>query len=99
MILKAGENWLVYIILADDDSFYTGITNDIHRRWLQHTEQKGGAKYFRGRKPKEIIYLEDGHTRSSAGKKEVIIKKLTRRGKEHLVRSIENKISRLKFEI
>ena len=93
MAVKIEDNWLVYIILADDGSFYTGITNNIHRRWLQHKEQKGGAKYFRARKPKEIIYLEAGFTRSSASKRESAIKNLSRSGKEVLIASGENQIS------
>lgn len=63
------SNWQVYIILCSDNSLYTGITTDIERRFRQHREGKG-ARYFRGRKPLEVIYLENGHTRSTAAKRE-----------------------------
>ncbi len=92
----AKADWLVYIILADDDSFYTGITTDMTRRWHQHTGKKGGARYFRGRQPMEIIYLEDGHTRSSASKREAAIKNLVRPEKEALILSGTNKVELLK---
>jgi putative endonuclease len=82
----AGETagWLVYMIRCCDGSYYTGITTDIERRVRQHAEGRG-AKYFRGRQPRELVYLEGGHDRSSASKREVAIKRLTRREKERLL--------------
>jgi putative endonuclease len=68
-------NWSVYIILCVDGSLYTGISTDVSRRFAQHAEQKG-AKYFRGRAPKQVLYIENGHDRSSASKREHAIKKL-----------------------
>ena len=79
-------NWHVYIILCSDDSLYTGITTDIDRRFTQHASGRG-ARYFRGRQPKRLVYLESGHTRSSAGKREAEIKGLTRAGKSMLASS------------
>ena len=70
-------NWQLYIILCSDDSLYTGITTDIERRLRQHATGRG-AKYFRGRQPMELVYLENGHTRSSAGKREAEIKRMKR---------------------
>ena len=86
-------NWQVYIILCSDDTLYTGITTDIERRVQQHAQGRG-AKYFRGRRPKEILYLEGGHDRSSAGKREIFIKKLRRLEKERLVSSETNAMLR-----
>jgi putative endonuclease len=77
-------NWQVYIILCSDDSLYTGITTDMERRFLQH-EQGRGAKYFRGRKPLRVIYREDGHSRSSATRREAGIKAMSRPDKLGLV--------------
>ena len=65
-----GTNWHVYIILCSDDTLYTGITTDVERRLQQHGGGRG-AKYFRGRRPIRLLYLESGHTRSSAGKREI----------------------------
>ena len=82
-------NWQVYIILCSDATLYTGITNDVERRWRQHSDGQG-AKYFRGRTPLELVYLESGHSRSSALRQEARIKKLTRADKERLIRSSVN---------
>lgn len=87
-------NWTVYIILCTDDSFYTGITNDVARRFNQHGKRRG-AKYFRGRQPRELVYVETGHDRSSASKREIAIKKLSRLDKLRLLASELNRISDL----
>jgi putative endonuclease len=85
-------DWQVYIILCSDNSLYTGITIDVARRLGQHGGQ-GGAKYFRGRQPEQLVYLENGHTRSSASKREAAIKKLGRTGKFRLIASEQNQLA------
>jgi putative endonuclease len=82
-------NWQVYIILCTDNSLYTGITKDVERRLLQHADCRG-AKYFRGRKPQQLVYLENNHTRSSASRREAAIKQLKRPEKEALIASVMN---------
>jgi putative endonuclease len=69
---KAPHHWKLYIIEASDSSLYTGITTDI-------------AKYFNGRRPLGVVYHEDGHSRSSASRREAEIKKLSRREKRALI--------------
>ncbi len=81
--------WQVYIILCSDNSLYTGITTDLERRFRQHAHLSG-AKYFRGREPTRVIYLERGHTRSTATRRELEIKKLSRAGKYRLISSEMN---------
>ncbi|MDH3608209.1 MAG: GIY-YIG nuclease family protein [Gammaproteobacteria bacterium] len=77
-------NWSVYIIEADDRSYYTGITTDINKRFQKHLSGNG-AKYFNGRSPIKIVYTENEHTRSSASKREAEIKKLSRNEKKLLI--------------
>ena len=56
------------------------------RRWRQHLgEIKGGAKFFRGRKPRVLRLQESGYDRSSASKREIEIKKLSRQQKLLLI--------------
>jgi len=78
-------NWSVYIIEANDNSYYTGIATDVERRFEEHSGTASGARYFNGRTPLRVIYREDGHTRSSASKREAEIKNLSRLQKELLV--------------
>ena len=78
-------NWSLYIIEASDASLYTGITTDVERRFAEHAERRRGARYFSGREPVKIVYLEDGHSRSSASRREAEIKKLSRHAKLRLI--------------
>ena len=79
--------WCVYMLLCDDNTIYTGITNDLNKRFENHISGKG-AKYLRGRKPLEIVYKENFQNRSMATKREMEIKKLNRRKKEALIKLI-----------
>ena len=79
------KNWLVYIIRASDDSFYTGVTTDVERRFAEHAGGKRGARFFNGRQPLEVIYTETGHSRSSACQREAVIKRMSRAQKNRLV--------------
>lgn len=82
----------MYIILCSDNSLYTGISNDVERRFQEHASQRG-ARYFRGREPQQLVYLESGHDRSSASRREAAIKKLRRQDKECLIQSEYNEIT------
>lgn len=84
-------NWQVYMILCSDDSLYTGITTDVARRLQQHAARRG-ARYFRGRRPREIVYLESGHNRSTASRREALIKQLSRAAKQELIGSALNEL-------
>lgn len=76
--------WSLYIIRCADDTLYAGITTDVARRLRQHA-CGAGAKYLRGRAPLQLVYVEGGHTRSSAARREAQVKKLSRAGKLALV--------------
>jgi putative endonuclease len=76
-------NWQVYIILCSDNSLYTGITTNIDRRFRQH-DTGTGARYFRGRQPLKVVYLEEGYNRSTASIREAQIKAMNRKDKNRL---------------
>ena len=81
--------WFVYMIEATDCSLYTGITTDVERRFSQHQRGRAGAKYFRGRSPERVVYIEGGHNRSTASIREAQIKKLSRERKLALVAGVK----------
>ncbi len=71
-----------------DNSLYCGVTTDIERRLRQHNgELKGGARYTQTRRPVRVVYQEDGYDRSSAAKREYVIKQLSSAAKKALFRS------------
>ncbi|MRI31842.1 endonuclease [Endozoicomonas sp. OPT23] len=91
---KKQEIWLVYIIKACDNTLYTGITTNLRRRWRQHSgEIKGGARFFNGRKPSSLVFVETFSDRSSASVREAEIKKLSRQQKDILLLSRRNQVS------
>ena len=77
------------MIRTSDAQLYTGITTDIQRRWQEHLSGKGGARYFRARKPQAVCFLEEHPDRSSASKREAAIKKLSKIEKEFLVSTLK----------
>jgi putative endonuclease len=72
--------YYLYILLCNDNSLYTGITNNIKSRLEMHREGKG-SKYVRSRLPFKHIYTEELESKSEALKKEIEIKKMSREEK------------------
>lgn len=81
-ILK--QNWVVYIIETLSGKLYTGITNDLERRFNAH-KNGVGARFFKFSDPKKILFQEAHPNRSEASKREAAIKKLTRKEKLILI--------------
>lgn len=68
----------VYILKCNDDSLYTGWTNDLKKRIKAHSNGKG-AKYTKARLPVELVYFEEFDDKISAMKREYAIKQLKRK--------------------
>ena len=80
--------WFIYIIQCADSTYYTGITTNVVRRINEHnTKNSIGSKYTRIRRPVTLRYLEQSDTRSSASKREYVIKHLSRQAKIQLMQS------------
>lgn len=70
-----------YIVKCADGTFYTGWTNCLQKRIKVHNRNKGGAKYTRAKQPVELVYYEGYLTKEEAMKREIEIKKFTRKQK------------------
>lgn len=80
-------DWTVYILRCSDNSLYTGITRDLKRRLNEHNHNNRlAAAYTRARRPVTLVYQEAHIDRSTASKREAIIKKMTKAEKEILVK-------------
>lgn len=86
MAKTSEDKWFVYILRCDDDTLYTGITNDLIRRCEQHNAGTV-SRYTRSRLPAVLVYQESQASRSSALKRELAIEALTRQKKELLIRA------------
>lgn len=74
--LFSSTPWFLYIIEADDHSLYTGITTDVARRFEEHRSSRRKARYFNGRTPIAVRYVEECADRASASKREYQVKAL-----------------------
>ncbi len=78
--------YFVYILECKDKTLYTWITNDIEKRLDQHNGLlPWWAKYTSWRKPVKLLYKESYETKSQALKREIKIKKYTRKEKLELI--------------
>ena len=76
--------WSLYILRCGDESLYTGIAVDVQKRFHMHCTGKG-AKYTRGRGPLTLLYQEACGDHSTALKRELQVKALSRQKKENLI--------------
>ena len=74
----------IYIARCNDDTLYTGYTDELKKREKAHNDGKG-ARYTRGRGPVKIIYFEEFETKSAAMQREYQIKHLKKKEKERLI--------------
>ncbi|SHK02784.1 GIY-YIG nuclease family protein [Hespellia stercorisuis] len=75
-----------YILKCGDGSLYTGWTNNLEKRIIDHNMGKG-AKYTRARLPVVLAYYEEFETKAEAMRREYAIKHLNREEKLKLLES------------
>ena len=84
---KPSNVWSVYLIRCSDHSLYTGISNNVAKRFLAHTSRhSSSAKYLRSRHPLELAYSMKIGSRSLASRVEARVKRLSKSEKEALIR-------------
>ena len=85
--MSNGSIWFVYIIESQvTGKLYTGITNDLEKRLTAHNNGTG-AKFTRAGRPWKLVYREPVGDKSSALKRELKIKSLTRAQKFTLIQA------------
>lgn len=78
--------YVVYILQCIDGSLYTGITNDLPKRWAAHLAGKA-SRYTRSHPVQKIVYTKRCRTKNSALRRELQIKSLKRPEKLQLITS------------
>ena len=73
-------SWFCYLLRCTDGTLYCGITNDLKKRVAAHNAGTA-AKYTRTRVPVELVFAEPCPDRSTASKREMEIKQMTRNQK------------------
>ena len=77
--------WYLYIIECEDSSLYTGVTENLERRFREHQARKG-SEYTKLNPPTKIIYSEFFPTEMLAKTRENQIKGWSRAKKWALVK-------------
>ncbi|HVP27416.1 MAG TPA: GIY-YIG nuclease family protein [Candidatus Bathyarchaeia archaeon] len=86
--------YCVYVILCDNNSFYTGYTKNLDRRIRLHKNGRG-ARYTRIHKPKKLVYVEKFDSRREAMQREKKVKRLNHQQKLELIKT-KSKLTRQK---
>ncbi len=82
------KQYYVYIMTNQDNTvLYTGVTNDLHRRVLEHRAGKGGT-FSKKYKLYDLVYYEAGNDINVALLREKQIKAGSRNKKVELINSI-----------
>jgi len=81
---SSDKKWFVYILECKGKLLYTGMTNDLKRRFKEHKSGNGG-KFTRTFKAKKILYFERFDTRKEAMSREARIKRLPKLKKLALI--------------
>jgi len=79
----------IYILLLSNGQIYTGITNDIARRYCEH--KVGKVKSTRNKRPLRIIHYEVYLLKSEAWRREKYLKKSI--GKRDIRRQIRDALN------
>ena len=53
------KTYYVYILKCSDGILYTGLTNDIGRRYEEHQEGKSKSSFTFNRRPVELIFYQE----------------------------------------
>ena len=81
--MPGSRGHFVYIVRCVDGTLYTGYARDPQARQIVHNSGRG-AKYTSGRRPVTLIYVERFRSKRRALRREIEIKKWTRKRKELL---------------
>lgn len=79
------KTYYVYLVKCTDNSFYTGVTNDIERRVLEHNNSKDKSAYTFKKRPVTLVWFEYYNDINQAIEKEKQIKGWNRMKKQALI--------------
>ena len=83
---EKSETFWVYILECSNNTYYTGYTNNLQKRYKSHQDGTGKCKYTRSFKPIRIAQSWEIHEgKAHAMKIERFIKSLSRAEKEKII--------------
>ncbi|WP_309608506.1 GIY-YIG nuclease family protein [Flavobacterium sp.] len=79
------KTYFVYILKCNDESYYTGFTNDLERRLEEHNQSLNKKAYTHDKRPLTLVWFETFNDVNNAISIEKQIKGWSRRKKEALI--------------
>ena|ERR1700733_10813680 len=79
------KQYFVYILLCSDNSYYTGVTNDIDRRLYEHVSGLDPKSYTFKKRPVKLVFQESFNDINQAIAFEKQIKGWKRSKKEAII--------------
>ena len=95
------HQYYIYVLKCADNTYYTGVTNNLIRRFGEHTEGISSKAYTFKRRPLQLVFWEEFSNIEFAIEKEKQIKKWSKKKKEALIQDEYEKLpdlSKKKFE-
>ncbi len=92
-LLERPPTYFVYLLKCADDTYYTGMTGDLKNRLRRHMQGADKRAYTYSRRPVRLVWSEAQPSKELAKAREKAIKRLSRRGKDKLVHSMDNDTS------
>lgn len=77
--------YYVYILKCNNNTYYTGVTNNIARRFIEHQEGIDKKSYTYKHRPVKLVFYEEFSSIDFAIEKEKQIKKWSKKKKEVLI--------------
>lgn len=87
--------FFIYILKCNDDSYYTGHTDDLEKRLIQHQRAFYPYCYTATRLPIELLHQQSFYSREEALLVEQQIKGWSRKNKQALINNDWDEISKL----
>ena len=79
------SKWYFYIARCQDESLYIGISSNTEKRIIKHNTGQG-AEWIKQHGQAKIVYLEKYDTYLEAHRRELQVKKWSRKKKENLIK-------------
>ncbi len=89
------KNYYVYILQCNDDSYYTGVTNNIEKRFYEHQSGLIENCYTHSRRPLKLAGIENFQDINRAIEREKQIKGWKRIKKEALIKKLYKDLPKL----
>jgi len=87
--------YYVYLLKCNDGTYYTGVTNSIERRFVEHQEGNDVKAYTCRRRPLELVFYAEFSNIEGAIEKEKQVKKWSKKKKEALINNNFETLPRL----